>query len=356
MKALFKHTVQDIAALFDNRYLQAKMLYLYLFNELPQLDYFNQVDGEKVFQQLQETFANAIQASYGQRWQTVGEKEEFDRRIIVFNKHCIVELDSYYAEVWHNGKEAELVNAIRTIITQQKRRQRRKPLEINLIVRINGRLELKAMEIKRTRLDVNRYYPDDFAETDLLIRKRLNTKNDKGIVLLHGLPGTGKTTYLRHLVGRVKKRVLFLSPSVVDNLMDPGFVELLIDNPNSIIVIEDAENIIMDRKLSSNSSVSNLLNISDGLMADFLNVQLVCTFNIALTLVDPALLRKGRLIAKYEFGKLEVQKAQQLSNSLGLQQLITKPTTLAEITHPHEKEHQTDRVEIRGFSSAWLEN
>ena len=45
-------------------------------------------------------------------------------------------------------------------------------------------------------------------------------------------------------------------------------------NPNSVLIIEDAENVIMDRKLNNSGSVSrNLLNISDGLLADFLNVQ-----------------------------------------------------------------------------------
>src|SRR5262249_3109982 len=156
-----------------------------------------------------------------------------------------------------------------------------------------------------------------FKETDLLIRRRLRRKKDKGIVLLHGLPGTGKTTYLRHLVGKLKKRVLFLSPAVARNLMDPEFLELLIDNPDTVVIIEDAENIIMDRRHSSSPAISNLLNISDGLLADFLNVQLICTFNSSLTMVDNALLRKGRLIARYEFGKLSVAKGQRLSNYFG---------------------------------------
>ena len=50
------------------------------------------------------------------------------------------------------------------------------------------------MEIKRTKLDLGLFYGEEFRETDTLIRKRLNKKDDKGIVLLHGLPGAGKTT------------------------------------------------------------------------------------------------------------------------------------------------------------------
>ncbi|HEY4063168.1 MAG TPA: AAA family ATPase [Puia sp.] len=234
-------------------------------------------------------------------------------------------------------------------MNQFKERQRRQPLEINLIVQNRNRMEFKAMEIKRTQLDLGLFYGDDFMEVDEIIRKRLNKKKDKGIVLLHGLPGAGKTTYLRYLIGKIRKRVLFLSPAVTENLMNPDLIELLISNPNTVLVIEDAENIIMDRKHNPGSSVSNLLNISDGLLADFLNVQIICTFNNSLTLIDEALMRKGRLIAKYEFGKLSIEKSRRLSRYFGFDRVINRPMTVAEIANQHEKEQAGNRVEVIGF-------
>jgi hypothetical protein len=252
----------------------------------------------------------------------------------------------------HDGSCSEFILELTGLVSQFKERQRRQPLEINLIVQSRNTLDLKAMEIKRTKLDLDLFYEDDFKEVDAVIRARLGRKNDKGIVLLHGLPGTGKTTYLRYLVGKIRKRVLFLSPSVAGNLMNPDFIELLVDNPNTVLVIEDAENIIMDRRHNSSSAVSNLLNISDGLLADFLNVQLICTFNSALTTVDNALLRKGRLIARYEFGKLSIGKSQRLSKRLGFEQVITEPMTIAEIANPHESNNVVKPVEVMGFRLA----
>jgi SpoVK/Ycf46/Vps4 family AAA+-type ATPase len=142
---------------------------------------------------------------------------------------------------------------------------------------------------------------------------------------------------------------LFVSPSVAGNLMNPDFIQLLLENPNSVLIIEDAENIIMDRRNSHDSSVSNLLNISDGLLSDFLNVQLICTFNSSLTLIDEALMRKGRLIARYEFGKLSCVKAQQLSNHFGFDTEINKPMSIAEIANQHERTESTQRIEVLGF-------
>jgi hypothetical protein len=308
------------------------------------------INGEKAYRAFKEKFTSLIQSEHQFRCFDKKRKQyEFDETIIIMNNDCMVEFDDGYCELLHDGKNETFVTAFTALMSRFKIRERRKPLEINLIVSGNYGLDLRSMEIRRTKLDLNLYYEDEFRQVDEVIQQRLRRKEDKGIVLLHGLPGTGKTTYLRYLIGRIKKRVLFMSPNIAHNLMNPEFIELLVDNPNTVVIIEDAENIIMDRRATGGSSVSNLLNISDGLLADFLNVQLICTFNNSLTLVDSALMRKGRLIAKYEFGKLSVQKAQALSNHFGHDTVITKPMTIAEVANQHEAEQPVHHVEITGF-------
>lgn len=41
--------------------------------------------------------------------------------------------------------------------------------------------------------------------------------------------------YLRYLVGKIRKKVLFISPDIGGNLADPEFIDLLIDNPYSAL-------------------------------------------------------------------------------------------------------------------------
>ncbi len=342
---------------FDSRFLDSNTLYLYHFNEVPSLHFRNKIDGEKAFNAIKEKFSQRIVNTHQYRWFNHKKKKfQFDTTIIILDNHCLLEFDENYCQVLHNNQQSEFLEEVDHIVSQFKEKQKRQPREMNLIIRTSGGFELKSMEIKKTKLDLDLYYENDFSETDELIRKRLGQKKDKGIVLLHGLPGTGKTTYLRHLIGRIKKKILFISPAVASGLLNPDFVELLIENPDSVLIIEDAENIIMDRKLDAGSAVSDLLNLSDGLMADCLNIQLICTFNSPLTMIDNALLRKGRLIAQYEFGKLSVAKSQKLSNHLGFSTIINRPMTIADIAGQHEKTQNQRSIEVIGFRRHHVEN
>jgi ATP-dependent 26S proteasome regulatory subunit len=105
----------------------------------------------------------------------------------------------------------------------------------------------------------------------------------------------------------------------------------------------------VDRERNGNSPVSALLNISDGLLSDCLNIQIICSFNTNLSKVDSALIRKGRLIAKYEFKELDVDKASMLSSKLGFKTAITAPMTLTDIYNQEEEGFQESKQSQIGF-------
>ncbi|MBK6285475.1 MAG: hypothetical protein IPF54_24935 [Draconibacterium sp.] len=94
------------------------------------------------------------------------------------------------------------------------------------------------------------------------------------------------------------------------------------------------------------------MNISDGLLSDCLNIQIICSFNTDITKVDSALLRKGRLIAKYEFKELEPEKANSLSMKLGFDATFNKPASLTAIYNQDELDfQQTKRMNTIGFQA-----
>lgn len=159
-------------------------------------------------------------------------------------------------------------------------------------------------------------------------------------------------TYIRHLIYSVKKNVIFISPKLAANIDSPDFTEFLIKNPNSIFVIEDAENLIVSRDSENNSAISMILNLTDGLLGEGLVIQFICTFNTHLSRIDKALLRKGRLKALYEFGALSVDKSNYLLESLNLNYETNKPMTLAEIYNLKEERFDFDgEKKVIGFAA-----
>jgi hypothetical protein len=180
-------------------------------------------------------------------------------------------------------------------------------------------------------VDLTELYNDDFLEADTVISESM-AKNEAGIILLHGDPGTGKTTYIKHLISKfLDKEFVFIQNDFVKDLLKPSFVSFLLHNKNVILIIEDAEKVVVTRENASDDSVvSTILQLTDGLFSDFLNIKIICTFNTTIDRLDKALLRKGRMIAKYKFSALTPEKTAALAQKLGHEN-ITGSLTLADI-------------------------
>jgi len=205
--------------------------------------------------------------------------------------------------------------------------------KVGLIVRDEFGLTLQKFDITTTEeLDLSQNYNKGFEEISKKIVTKLNEKNGKGIILLHGEPGTGKTTYIRNLTRLINKEVIFVPNNMVDMLATPEFVPFMMKYPNSVLIIEDAEKVVRDRNGSGNeTAVSNLLNLSDGILGDCLKTQIVATFNTERQLIDSALLRKGRLIAEYKFENLTIDKSNKLLKLLKIKHKTKKAMPLSDI-------------------------
>lgn len=205
----------------------------------------------------------------------------------------------------------------------------------------------KSFDVKEVEIDIATNYNDDFFPIHTLIEKKLSAKDANGLVILYGDPGTGKTHYLRYLSSVLEKKKLFIPSNMASSLANPDFLSNLEENKGSVLIIEDADD-ILSRKGDGNTAVTNLLNLSDGLLADVLSIQIICTFNSSITVIDDALLRKGRVIAKYEFKALAKEKAQKLSDKLGFKRTIKEDTKLSDI-YNFEAEDFSKRKNKIGF-------
>ncbi len=300
-----------------------------------------------------QKFKNEIKDSfYKKGYSYENRKDDYLTICFVAFEDLLIEFDSINNRVTILFRKTKM-NIIDMLIAEfrksKKRIYRRRDPEISLLLNLNGNLVLKTFTINKPKLNIECNYNEDFEVVHKHILKSLSEKNKKGLVLLHGKPGTGKTYYIRHLIASMKKKVIFLSPDVAMELTSPTLLPILIDNPNSIIVIEDAEKIITSRNNNENSNVAALLNIADGLLSDFLNIQIICSFNTDISKIDTALLRKGRLIAKYDFRELKVDKANKLAQKLGLDKVYNELVTLSSIYNHSEVDFSESKRNKIGF-------
>ena len=217
-----------------------------------------------------------------------------------------------------------------------------------------GNIDFVPVAFETAACNLADHYNDDLLPAHVTIVRRLAARRDKGIVILHGPPGTGKTSYFRHLCGLVPgKRKLFVPTHMAHELAGPVLMRLLAYHPNSILLIEDAEQLLLRREKAGGgpSAVSSLLNLTDGLMADALHIQVVCTLNTELALIDPAILRKGRLIASYHFGPLALPKTQALAAAVGWPVAPAEPLTLAELFNPDDADFSPVAEMPLGFAN-----
>ena len=353
LDTITKRNIPEIFSSTDGTYLNAGQLYIAYYNKLPNYIVEGKINCKKVNNWLLENLKDELKDVYfNKRPFRESKQTELDDIFYFLYDDLLLFLDTGRSEVSFLFRDTDIgkVETLIKAVKKFRKRTNQQTADISLLVSSTLGIDTKEMQISRQKLSIEENYNDDFKEIHQTIVRRLSKNNDKGLVLLHGKPGTGKTSYIRYLLTKVKKHVIFLPPNMASEITNPELISILIDNPNSIFVIEDAENIVVDREENGQSPVSAILNISDGLLSDCLNIQIICSFNTDLSKVDSALLRKGRLIAKYEFKELDTEKAQKLSSKLGFISAIQSPMTLAAIYNQEDKDfHQMKKIGNIGF-------
>lgn len=197
---------------------------------------------------------------------------------------------------------------------------------INLVVQENNQIKLKSYNIKKPVINLELSYGEEFANLYPSIVENI-TKEEKGLWIFHSDPGAGKSILIRSIIAEVNERfndsdnedarIIYLPSEMVKLLEEPTFIPFISQYPGSVLVIEDADIALQSRE-QYGRIVQTVLNLTDGILSDCLQIKIIATFNCALDKIDKALLRKGRLQLRHEFLNLDQERAIKLAESLGL--------------------------------------
>lgn len=246
-----------------------------------------------------------------------------------------------YTIFYDENNSEQTINDIEETIQLYIKPKKKKKKHFYMITFEYNNFTLNRYKIKQTNVDINLHYNDDFADFHRSVTDFLAEPSKSGLVLMHGITGSGKTSYIRHLINNTEKKFIFVPLHMANNLSNPELIPFLSEQKNSILIIEDAEKLIESRDSAfTENGIATLLNMSDGLLSDALGIKIICTFNTELKNIDKALLRKGRMINRYEFTELSVEKANAIAKLHHLNYQGTSPITLGDL-YNSEKDNTT---------------
>ena len=144
-----------------------------------------------------------------------------------------LEFDQLYVDTLYDASDVELEQWV--IATNHKLRTRfgldRTP-GFKVLSRNDNGFFTQEVKTDSFECDIKKMYNDDFAEINELIEASLDIEK-AGLILLHGVPGAGKTSYIKNLISRhQEKSFIFIQNEFINELPpQPNFISFLLKEP-----------------------------------------------------------------------------------------------------------------------------
>jgi hypothetical protein len=205
--------------------------------------------------------------------------------------------------------------------------------KLNTISLTQNGLEMEPVEIDSIDIENFDIYYSGKTIRDLDKAIKTIKKSNKGLTILYGDRGTGKTSTISYITSKLESIVIFIPNNMVENTINnPEFRKFLKKHSKPIIVIDDCEMLFNEVFTKSNMFVNNLLQMVDGFLSDSIEVNVITIFNVDdESEIDHSLIDCNNLIDVIKFDSLSESESNDLSKHLNQDKKYKNKNRLVDI-------------------------
>lgn len=222
-------------------------------------------------------------------------------------------MSSTYYEVAIFGNRPAVGHKARLLADALEKNIRGKHEEVTWMFNDVGHIDEVVFPLKKYRNIMPEVYPFVAKDLDAWIDRFI--ASDSNVLILNGPMGTGKSSLIAHIINRGK----FSAMTAFDDkvMKNDTLYTNFISWTQNLLVLEDADLLLLGRTDKDNDTMSKLLNVSEGII-DTHGKKIIFTANLGnIKDIDPALRRPGRCFDIVEFRELTLAEANVARAKLG---------------------------------------
>ena len=225
--------------------------------------------------------------------------------------------------LWAAGDHAwvgKTVQAVRELLAPMRvvREQKTVGRKIHMLTAGSRGFRLKPIAAFEDSLERNNYTAEVLAQYDSAVQTLRSNDPSGRLVILRGPPGTGKTYMVRGMIEAIHEvRFVLIPAHMLPAFTQPALANMLVRlRGPTCLVIEDADQLLIERGADNVPSVAALLSIADGLFGEIADVRMICSTNANKLNFDRAIVRAERLIENIEVPALGEPHASEIYRRL----------------------------------------
>ena len=256
------------------------------------------------------------------------------------DNHLIGEV-SVYSKTKKDIKKIEsLVDSI-TKSSISKKKGESEFNKLNTLIISNSQLEVSSISPTEFENFDDYYNQNTISSINKLIKKI--KKKDKGMSILWGERGTGKTYAAKHISQEIDRMSVFIPNNMIDTTINnPDFKSFLERHPKLMLIIDDCEIFFNEAYTKANIFTNNMIQLVDGFLSTDIDIHILLIFNVEEESdIDHSLLECNNLIKVIEFEYLDKESSEDLSKSLGIKNKISTDMRLIDILNGTKRRETT---------------